>query len=92
MNIYVGNLSPQVTEQELWLEFGAFGEVTSVFVVKDDVFGGGRANRHAYVQMASTTAGAAAVSRLDGKRLKSESIRTIEALPLSPKKGKSAKR
>ncbi len=86
VNIYVGNLSLQVTEQDLRVEFGAFGEVTSVVIAKDTYIGGGRTNGHAYVGMASSTAGAAALAGLNGKKLKHEAIHTIEALPLTPKK------
>jgi len=35
MNIYVGNLAREVTEEELKQEFTAFGEVTSVSIIKD---------------------------------------------------------
>ena len=35
MNIYVGNLSPEVTEEELRKEFMAFGRVTSVTIIED---------------------------------------------------------
>ncbi len=35
MNIYVGNLAPEVTEEELKQEFTAFGKVTSVSIIKD---------------------------------------------------------
>ena len=35
MNIYVGNLALEVTEEELQREFGAFGEVTSVNIITD---------------------------------------------------------
>jgi RNA recognition motif-containing protein len=39
MNIYIGNLAPEVTEEELKQEFTAFGEVTSVSVIKDKYSG-----------------------------------------------------
>ena len=39
MNIYVGNLSYEVTEQELLQEFQAFGEVESTKIIKDMVSG-----------------------------------------------------
>ena len=39
MNIYVGNLSYEVTEEELQQEFKAFGEVTSVRVITDKYTG-----------------------------------------------------
>ncbi len=35
MNIYVGNLAPEVTEEELKQEFTAFGKVISVSIIKD---------------------------------------------------------
>ena len=39
MNIYVGNLSREVTEEELKQEFTAFGEVTSVAIIRDKYSG-----------------------------------------------------
>jgi RNA recognition motif-containing protein len=35
MNIYIGNLSYEVTEEELKQAFEAFGEVESVKIIKD---------------------------------------------------------
>ena len=35
MNIYVGNLAHEVTEEELKHEFAAFGKVKSVSIIKD---------------------------------------------------------
>ena len=35
MNIYVGNLSPEVTEDDLRAAFESYGQVTSVKVIKD---------------------------------------------------------
>ena len=39
MNIYVGNLSPEVTEEDLQQAFEAFGKVESVNVIKDKFSG-----------------------------------------------------
>ena len=39
MNIYVGNLSSDVTEDELRQEFEAFGQVASVAIIKDKYSG-----------------------------------------------------
>ncbi len=36
MKIYVGSLSYEVTEEELQQEFKAFGQVTSVRIMKDE--------------------------------------------------------
>ena len=40
MNIYVGNLALQVTEENLRQVFMAFGEVTSVIIMSDKDTGG----------------------------------------------------
>ncbi|MDH4300306.1 MAG: RNA-binding protein, partial [Dehalococcoidia bacterium] len=42
MNIYVGNLSREVTEDELRKAFEAFGQVTSVNIIKDRYSGESR--------------------------------------------------
>ena len=39
MNIYVGNLAPEVTEEEIKQEFTAFGKVTSMSIIKDKCSG-----------------------------------------------------
>jgi RNA recognition motif-containing protein len=86
VNIYVGNLWPDVTEQELRLEFSAFGEVASVIVISDRLSRRGQTAGYGYVEMVSKIAGAAAIAGLNGKRLKGLPISVIEALPLSDKK------
>lgn len=86
MNIYVGNLPPDVTEEELRLEFGAFGEVTYVVVMSDRRTGRGQTSGRGFVEMASKSAGAAAIAALNGKRVKSMPIDVVEALPLSDRK------
>ena len=42
MNIYVGNLSLEVTEEELRQEFITFGEVISVTIMNDKYIGSGQ--------------------------------------------------
>ena len=39
MRIYVGNLSSEITEEELRQEFEAFGEVESVNIITDKISG-----------------------------------------------------
>ena len=87
MNIYVGNLSLDITEEELRREFIAFGEVISVVIMNDKYIGSGQTRGYGFVQMASKSEGAAAVTSLKGKRLNSRVIDVIEALPLSDKRG-----
>jgi RNA recognition motif-containing protein len=81
MNIYVGNLAPEVTDEELKQEFTAFGKVTSVNVIKDKYSGQSRG--FGFVEMPSMTEGQAAISGLKGKVLKERTLEVSEARPRS---------
>ncbi len=81
MNIYVGNLSRQATEQDLLQTFEAFGEVASVKIIKDKYSGESRG--FGFVKMSSKTEGEAAVADLNGKDLKGRSLKVSEARPRS---------
>ena len=85
MNIYVGNLSLETTEDELNREFAEFGEVISVTVMNDRYIGGGQTKAYAYIEMASKIEGNAAITNLEGIKLRGRIIKVIEALPLSNK-------
>ena len=86
MNIYVGNLSLEVTEGELLREFMAFWEVLSVTVMNDKYIGSGQSRGYAFVEMPSQSEGKAAIAALDDKTLRHMTINVIEALPLSDRK------
>jgi RNA recognition motif-containing protein len=83
MNIFVGNLSPEVTEDELRQEFARFGEVTSVTITKDQY------RAYAFVEMARYSQSEAAIAGLNGEMLRNRVLSVIEALPLShfPRRG-----
>jgi len=83
MNIYVGNLSLEVTEDELRQVFIIFGEVMSVVIMNDKYIGSGQPRGYGYVQMASKSEGQAAVIGLQEKSLRGQVIKVVEALPLS---------
>ncbi len=83
MNIYVGNLSLDVTEEELRREFTAFGQVMSVTIMNDKYIGSGQTKGYGYVGMISKSEGEAAITSLNGKSLRGREIDLIEALPLS---------
>ena len=87
MNIYVGNLSLEMTEDELRQEFTAFGEVISVTIMNDKYIGSGQPRGYGYVEMASKSEGATAIANLEGKKLRDRVVNVVEALPLSDKKG-----
>ena len=53
MNIYVGNLSLDVTEDQLRREFTVFGEVVAVTIMNDKYIGSGQPRGYGFVEMAS---------------------------------------
>lgn len=83
MNIYVGNLSLEVTEDELRQVFIIFGEVTSVKIMNNKYIGSGQPWGYGYVQMAWKSEGQTAVIGLQEKSLRGQVINVVEALPLS---------
>ena len=87
MNIYVGNLSLEVAEEELRREFNVFGEVASVTIMNDKYIGSGQSRGYGYVEMPSQSEGQAAVAALDGKLFKRRQIKVVQALPLSDNSG-----
>jgi len=88
MNIYVGNLSLEVTEGELRREFTAFGEVISVLIMNDKYIGSGQLHGYGFIEMASKAEGEAAIAALNEKTLKHMTINVVEALPLSDREDK----
>ncbi len=85
MKIYVGNLSYEVTEEELRQEFTAFGEVTSVSIIRDKYTG--RPKGFGFVEMASVSEGQAAIAGLNGKTLKDRTLNVDAARPRSDSRG-----
>ena len=85
MNIYVGNLSYDITEEDLKQTFEAFGEVTSVKVIKDMY--SGRSKGFGFVEMANNTEAQSAIDDLNGKELKGRSIKVNTARSRTEKGG-----
>jgi RNA recognition motif-containing protein len=85
MKIYVGNLSFDVTEDELTAEFGTYGKVESV-VIPADKFSG-RPRGFAFVEMASKAEAEAAITGLNGKTLKDRTIVVNESRPRTDNRG-----
>ncbi len=79
MKIYVGNLSYDVTEEELRQEFMAFGDVESVNVITDKY--SGRPRGFGFVEMPSVSEGQAAITALNGKTLKERTLTVNVARP-----------
>ena len=83
MNIYVGNLSLETTEDDLREMFTEFGVVTSVTIMNDKYIGSGQPNGYGYVEMALKAEGVVAIANIAGKNLRNRTITAVEALPLS---------
>ncbi|UCC73916.1 MAG: RNA-binding protein [Gemmatimonadota bacterium] len=81
MNIYVGNLSRDVTEEELREAFEAFGQVASVNVITDKFSGEPRG--FAFVEMPAKAEAQSAIDDLNGKELKGRTLNVNEARPRS---------
>ena len=84
----MGNLSTQVTSDELRREFTAFGKVTSITIMSGRTIGDLR--EHAFVEMQSISEGEAAIAAMNGAILRGRRIEAIQALPLSRKTGHTA--
>lgn len=79
MNIYVGNVSPTVTEEDLKEAFKAFGQVTSVNIIKDKF--SGRSRGFWFVEMPGKVEAQSAIAGLNGKELKGKVLVVNEARP-----------
>ena len=85
LNIYIGNLSNEVTEEDLRLAFEAFGQVESVNILKDKY--SGQPKGFGFVEMASKTEGQSAIDGLNGKELKGRVLNVNEARPRNENRG-----
>jgi RNA recognition motif-containing protein len=83
MNIYVGNLSLEVTEDDLRGVFVTFGTVTSVALMNDQGIGSGQGRGCGYVEMPSIREGESAIEQLQGKLVKGRQLDIIKALPVT---------
>ena len=79
MNIYVGKLSYEVTEDDLRQAFEPFGQVESVTLLKDKH--SGQSKGFGFVEMASKAEGQSAIDGLNGKELKGTALNVNEARP-----------
>ncbi|MGD2072952.1 MAG: RNA-binding protein [Candidatus Thorarchaeota archaeon] len=85
MNIYVGNVLHEATEDDLRQAFEAFGEVTSVKIITDRYTGDSRG--FGFVEMPNFQEAKSALSGLDGKDLKGRTLKVNEARPRENRQG-----
>jgi RNA recognition motif-containing protein len=85
MNIYVGKMSYEVTEEDLRLAFEPFGQVESATIIKDKH--SGQSKGFGFVEMASKAEGQSAIDGLNGKELKGRALKVNEARPRTESRG-----
>ena len=84
INIYVGNLSYDVSDSALNDLFAQFGEVKEVKIISDTY--SGRPRGFAFVEMLERSDGEHAIKELNGKELQGRSLKVSEARPRRDRK------
>ena len=79
LNIYVGNLAYEVTEEVLSNVFGEHGEVTSVKIIMDTY--SGRSKGFGFIEMAHQAEAEAAIQELNSISLNGRNLIVNEARP-----------
>ncbi len=85
MNIYVGNLSGETTEDDLRQAFAAFGQVESVNLIKDKFTGESRG--FGFVEMPSKDEAQKAIDEMNGTDLKGRTLNVNVARPRTERRG-----
>ena len=83
MNIYVGNLAFTVTEEDLKKTFEAFGQITSVNIIKDQ----NQPKGFGFVEMPQSSEAEAAIGALNGKELNGRTLTVNQAKPTDRNRG-----
>ncbi len=90
MNIYVGNISHQATEQDIRDAFAAFGTVDTVNLVKDRFSGQPRG--FGFVEMPDQAQAEAAINGLNGKEVIGRALTVNQARPKTEGGGRGGDR
>ncbi len=85
MNIFVGNLSRDVTEEDLRTAFSAFGQVSKATILKDKFSGEPRG--FGFVEMPAKAEAQAAINGMNQKDLKGRALNVNEARPKTERPG-----
>jgi RNA recognition motif-containing protein len=84
VNIYVGNLSYNITEKQLEELFGQHGEVTSVKIITDQY--SGKSKGFGFIEMSNNNEAQNAIQELDGKPVLERNIKVNMAKPRTEKR------
>ena len=85
MNIFVGNLSFEVTEDDLHKAFEGFGQIDSVKIIKDNY--SGRSKGFGFVEMPDNAEAQSAIDDLNDKDLKGRTLKINKARPRTENRG-----
>ena len=85
MKIYIGDMSSEVTEEDLRKAFEAFGQVESATIITDKY--SGQSKGFGFVEMTSKDEGQSAIEGLNSKELKGKMVNVSEARPRKEKRG-----
>ena len=79
MNIYVGNLSFQLSEDDLNYAFGEYGQVDSAKIITDRETG--RSKGFGFIEMPNQEEAEKAIEGLNGKELEGRAVKVNESKP-----------
>jgi RNA recognition motif-containing protein len=89
MNLYVGNLSYRLTEDELRQAFEEYGQVSSCTIIKDRATG--ESKGFGFLEMPNRDEAEQAMQSLNGRDLKGRKLNVNEARPRTEAAGGAAR-
>lgn len=90
MNIYIGNLAPDTTEDDLRQAFESFGDIASVKIVRDGTTGESRG--FGFIEMPGEAEAKAAIEQMNGKELKGNEVHVEAGRTKAPAPGFGGRR
>jgi cold-inducible RNA-binding protein len=90
MNIYVGNLAFDVSEQDLRQAFGDFGEVRSANIINDKFTG--QSKGFGFIEISPKEQAQAAIAAMNGREMKGRALNVNEARPRNDNRGNAGRR
>jgi RNA recognition motif-containing protein len=88
MDIYIGNLSYSVTEDDLKAMFGEFGEVSNATLIADRYTG--KSKGFGFIAMPTQSQAEEAIKSLDGKALRGRNVKVNQARPRTERPQRTA--
>ncbi|MFC1676327.1 RNA recognition motif domain-containing protein [Planctomycetota bacterium] len=90
MNIYVGNLLFDVSEEDLREAFKQFGEITEIRLIMDKF--SGKSKGFGFIEMPSKDEAEKAIEEMNGKEINGRALNVNEAKPKTDRGGRGGRR